>query len=94
MILSGISVWLIGSFHALQSLPIHATLEASGAIIALFLAFFLFKFDNNDQYLSRFHFASMALIAMGIFELFHAISLPGSLFVWFHTTGIGNRGCT
>lgn len=88
LIISGMGVWLLDFSNSKQSVPIHATVEASGSIIALFLAFFLFKFDNNTQYLSRYHFASIALIAMGIFELFHAISAPGSLFVWFHTFGL------
>ncbi|OHD91043.1 PAS domain S-box protein [Sulfuricurvum sp. RIFCSPLOWO2_12_FULL_43_24] len=88
LILSSIGVWLLDFSNSKQSVPIHATVEASGSIIALFLAFFLFKFDNDSQYLSRYHFASIALIAMGIFELFHAISLPGSLFVWLHTIGL------
>ncbi|GEM_PF-6631545 len=88
LILSSMGVWLLDFSNSKQSIPIHATVEASGSIIALFLAFFLFKFDNDSQYLSRYHFASIALIAMGIFELFHAISLPGSLFVWFHTIGL------
>ena len=56
-----------------------------GAFIALFISFFLFKFDSEHNRLNRFHFASLALIAMGIFDLFHAMSSPGLLFVWFHT---------
>jgi len=88
LILSGASVWLLWFFDSMHSLPLHTALEASSSIIALFIAFFIFQFDNDSQYFSRFHYASLALIAMGIFELFHAISNPGSLFVWFHTIGL------
>lgn len=70
-----------------QNIPIHATLESITSVIALFLAVFLFKFDNENYRLTRFHFAALALISIGVFDLFHAMSLPGYSFIWLHTIG-------
>lgn len=82
--LIAIGMWVHGRFWPVENLPVHSLLEISGAIIALFLAFFLFKFDNHDEYLSRFHFTALALIVMAILDLFHAMYSSGSLFVWLH----------
>lgn len=87
-LVSGIAVWVLESNGLTESLPLHAVLETSGSIIALFFAFFIFKFDNNQYYLSRFHFVSLALIAIAVIGLFHAMSLPGSMFVWLYTIGM------
>jgi len=85
---SGIAVWILQANGLTESIPLHAVLETSGSIIALFFALFIFKFDNNKYYLSRFHFVSIALIAIAVIGLFHAMSLPGSMFVWLHTIGM------
>lgn len=88
IIAGSLGVMLIAYYNAVQSLPLHATIETTGSFIALFLAFFLFKFDDNNHILTRFHYSALALIGMGGFELFHAMCPPGTLFVWYHTIGL------
>lgn len=88
-LLSGIGVKILQTYGLMESIPLHVALETSGSFIALFFSFFIFKFDNNNNYyLSRFHYVSLSLVAIAVIGLFHAISLPGSMFVWLYTIGM------
>jgi len=88
-LLSGIGVELLQIYGLMESVPLHVALETSGSFIAIFFSFFIFKFDNNNHhYLSRFHYVSLALIAISVIGLFHAVTLPGAMFVWLYTTGM------
>lgn len=86
---SAIAVWILQLSGLMESIPLHTALETFGSIIAFFFSFFIFKFDNNNNYyLSRFHIVSLSLIAFAVIGLFHAISIPGSMFVWLYTAGM------
>jgi diguanylate cyclase (GGDEF)-like protein/PAS domain S-box-containing protein len=88
-LLSGIGVKILQWYGLMESIPLHVALETSGSFIALFFSFFIYKFDNNNNYyLSRFHYVSLSLIAIAVIGLFHAISVPGAMFVWLYTTGM------
>lgn len=88
-LLSAIAVWILKLNQLMHSIPLHVALETSGSIIALFFSFFIFKFDNNNNYyLSRFHYVSLSLTAIAVIGFFHAVSLPGQVFVWLYTTGM------
>lgn len=67
-------------------IPLHSALEATGAIVALCLAGFLFS--SKNKYPQDFFkvIISSALIGMGVLDLFHSFMEPGQIFVWLHST--------
>jgi len=70
------------------SIPLHSTLESIGGAIALIIAAIIFILYFKYQEFNHFHMAAFALIAMGIFDIFHAIVPLGELFVWLHSLAI------
>ena len=69
------------------SIPLHSTMESSGAVIAFILSSIIFMMYRKDLEFNHFNRASFALITMGVFDLFHAMVYPGELFVWLHSSG-------
>jgi diguanylate cyclase (GGDEF)-like protein len=72
----------------IQNIPLHSTLEASGGIIAIVIAVVIFLKYRNDSLLMHFNWATMGLLVMGIFDIFHAIVMPGEIFVWLHSIAV------
>jgi len=70
------------------SVPLHSFLEASGAMIAFVLSAIIYIMYQDKLELNHFHRASFALIAMGVFDAFHAMTYPGELFVWLHSLAV------
>lgn len=71
------------------SLPLHAVLEAVGAITAMLLAWVVFVINQSPKLEFTFvHRLAFAFLMMGTFDLFHAMQSPGELFVWLHTLAI------
>lgn len=70
------------------SLPLHATMESIGSVIAFVLATIVFLIHRSSLKITHFHRAAIALIAMGVFDLFHALMPPGEQFVWLHSLAI------
>ncbi|PAJ71648.1 hypothetical protein CJF42_25590, partial [Pseudoalteromonas sp. NBT06-2] len=71
---------------------VHTATEISGSIIALIVAMFLLRYERfgrGSHYNIRI---AAALIAMGIFDGFHAIVTVGDIFVWFHSLAIFSGG--
>lgn len=79
-----VGVWLANQSIFFTDFALHATLETTGSVLMLLLALFIFKFDNNQYSLTRFHGVALALIGMGILNLFHAASSSESYFIWPH----------
>ena len=71
-----------------ESIPLHSAMESSGAVIAFILSSIIFILYRNNLAFNHFNRASFALIAMGVFDLFHAMFYPGELFVWLHSLAI------
>lgn len=70
------------------SVPIHALLETAGAVMAFTLATLVIIMGSKEKSFTHFHYSSLALISMGIFDLFHAAMEPGKLFVWLHSLAV------
>lgn len=70
------------------SMPLHSTLESIGGIIAFIIASIIFILYFKEKEFNHFHMASFALIAMGVFDIFHAVVSLGELFVWLHSLAI------
>ncbi|MCJ8271985.1 MAG: hypothetical protein MJK04_21645, partial [Psychrosphaera sp.] len=73
-------------------LAVHTSLEISGAIIALFVAMFLLRYERYGQGTHfNIHIAA-ALICMGVLDGFHAIVEVGNTFVWLHSIATFSGG--
>jgi PAS domain S-box-containing protein/diguanylate cyclase (GGDEF)-like protein len=70
------------------SVPLHSLLETAGAIMAFTLATIVLIMGAKDRYFTHFHYSSLALISMGIFDIFHAAMDIGELFVWLHSLAV------
>lgn len=68
-----------------KHLPLHAVLETSGALIALFVTSLILIF-HRDQRISEMPLAvPLGLTTMGMLDVFHAAVEPGEAFVWLHS---------
>lgn len=66
-------------------LPLHAVLEAYGALVALFVTSLILLF-HRDQRISEMPLAvPLGLTTMGLLDMFHAAVEPGEAFVWLHS---------
>ena len=72
----------------LISVPVHSLLETAGAMMAFTLSILIIVTGAKKRFFSHFHYTSLALISMGIFDIFHAAVLPGELFVWLHSLAV------
>ncbi len=72
----------------LVSIPVHALMETAGAVMAFILATLIFSMYRKEHVFSHFHRSSVALIGMGILDFFHAMMMPGELFVWLHSLAV------
>jgi len=73
------------------NLPLHSTIEAVGAIIAIFMAFMSIEFlagKINHSYL----FISLGFLSMGLFDLFHSVVPIGNGFVLSHSLALLSGG--
>ena len=70
------------------SIPLHSGLEVSGGVIAIVISIiFYIKYLKNNIF-THFNYTTIALLAMGIIDIFHGIVMPGKLFVWLHSTAV------
>jgi diguanylate cyclase (GGDEF)-like protein/PAS domain S-box-containing protein len=70
------------------SIPLHSLLEASGGVIAIVISTIIYIKYRNALRLTSFNWATTALLAMGIIDIFHASVMPGKLFVWLHSIAV------
>jgi len=70
------------------SIPIHSTIEATGGIIAIVISMIFYLKYSKEHILTHFNYATTALLAMGIIDIFHASVMPGEMFVWLHSTAV------
>ncbi len=70
----------------INNIPIHAIIEASGALVAFGILFILSRL-NNYEIINKadFTWIRLSLISMGLLDLVHALVNPGQAFVWFHS---------
>lgn len=70
------------------SIPIHSMIETTGGIIAIVISMIFYMKYRKSSFLSHFNWATTALLAMGIIDIFHASVSPGKMFVWLHSTAV------
>ncbi len=70
--------------------PIHALMEAGGALFALVLIILLHISRHVSQAISDAErsWLSVAILCMGLFDALHALAEPGNTFVWLHSVAV------
>lgn len=70
-------------------IPLHSVAEAIGVLAAFLLARLIFLLPRvNEKSIGHRVWASSALVAIGILDVFHAAAPPGDLFVWLHSISV------
>jgi signal transduction histidine kinase len=64
--------------------PLHSTIEALGGLCAIMMAIVLFQ-RNHDQPSRQTEALGIGFLAMGVLELFHAVSTPGNSFIFLRS---------
>ncbi|QOY50980.1 diguanylate cyclase [Candidatus Sulfurimonas baltica] len=76
-------------FHmVIISIPLHSAIEASGGVIAIVIAMIFYIKYSKNLVITHFNYSTIALLAMGIIDIFHASVMPGKMFVWLHSTAV------
>ena len=70
------------------SIPIHSALEVAGGVIAIVISMIFYMKYRKSSVLTHFNWATTALLAMGIIDIFHASVMPGKMFVWLHSIAV------
>jgi len=71
-----------------KSIPLHSAIEVSGGVVAIVISMIFYVKYSNKIVLTHFNYATTALLAMGIIDIFHASVMPGKMFVWLHSTAV------
>lgn len=71
-----------------ESLPLHSFLEGSGAMVAFVLFGIIYTIHQKSLEINHYNYASFGLVGMGVFDSFHAMVLPGDVFVWLHSLAV------
>ncbi len=64
--------------------PVHASVEAIGAIVAVILGVFLYQ-REPDEYSGEAALVSTGVICMGLLDGIHGMTWPGTAFVFLHS---------
>lgn len=76
-----------------ENLALHATIETLGGFSALIVALMIYLVLGGDkEALNPTHKLALALIAVGVFDIFHAMMPPGNVFVWLHSLSVFSGG--
>ena len=70
------------------NIPFHSAIEAIGGTIALVMSMIFFIKYKKSVQMTHFNYSGIALLTMGIFDIFHAFVMPGNLFVWLHSLAV------
>ncbi len=73
-------------------LPLHSLVEGAGGITALAIARVLLLEREHKSDTGHYPLMSCGFLSMGIFDVFHAASMPGNHFVWLHTLATFSGG--
>jgi len=72
-----------------HQLPLHAVMEAVGVLAALLLSGLLLQLPGQNVGHDRARlFVACGLIAVAVFDMFHAAVPAGNLFVWLHSMSL------
>ena len=70
------------------SIPLHSALEVAGGVIAIVISIIFYIKYSKTYLLTHFTYTTIALLSMGIVDIFHGIVMPGKLFVWLHSSAV------
>ena len=87
---AGALVLTFGAIHTfrrewrLLEPPLHATVEAMGALAAMVIASFLLQ-RRRGPYGGKLLLLAVGFLGMGLLDVFHAVTVPGRGFVLLHS---------
>lgn len=70
------------------SIPLHAVLETSGGVLAIVTSLIFYIKYSKNLFMTHFTYLTIALLVMGIIDIFHAAMMPGKLFIWLHSCAV------
>ena len=70
------------------NIPLHSGIEVAGGVIAIVISIIFYVKYLKYNILNHFNYTTIALLSMGIIDIFHGIVMPGKLFVWLHSTAV------
>lgn len=70
------------------SIPLHSGLEVAGGVMAIVISMIFYIKYLTKHILTHFNYTTIALLTMGIIDIFHGIVMPGKLFVWLHSSAV------
>ncbi len=82
---AALSAWLIPSFR-LSHVALHSLVEGCGGLIALAIAGILLAELEHKPEANHYPRLAAGFLCMGVLDLFHAGTVPGNPFIWFHST--------
>ena len=89
MILPMLGGFILQQFDLkITSIPVHSLVETAGAIMALSLFVMVFSLNHSARVYTHFHWACIALLGMALLDIFHAMMMPGKIFVWLHSLAV------
>ncbi len=71
--------------YRLTHLPLHSLVEGVGGLIALAIAGILLTEMGHKVDTNHYPWMAAGFLSMGVFDLFHAASIPGNHFLWFRS---------
>lgn len=70
------------------SIPLHSGFEVAGGVIAIIISMIFYIKYSKNYIFTHFNYTTIALLSMGIIDIFHGSVMPGKLFVWLHSTAV------
>ena len=70
------------------NIPLHSGLEVSGGVVAIVISMIFYLKHLKELTLTHFNYSSIAILSMGIIDIFHGLVMPGEMFVWLHSTAL------
>ncbi|WP_304546371.1 GGDEF domain-containing protein [Sulfurimonas microaerophilic] len=70
------------------NIPLHSALEVAGGTIAIIISLIIFLKYESKHVFNHYNYTTIALLSMGIIDIFHGIMMPGKLFVWLHSSAV------
>jgi diguanylate cyclase (GGDEF)-like protein len=74
--------------NSYANIPLHSGVEVAGGVIAITIAMMIYIKFLNKKLFTYLNYTTVALLVMGIVDIFHGIVMPGEVFVWLHSTAV------
>lgn len=70
------------------NIPLHSALEVAGGVIAIIISIIFYIKFSKKQIMTHFSYSTIALLSMGVIDIFHGMVMTGEIFVWLHSCAV------